>query len=323
MNVISASRRTDIPAFYSEWFMNRIRAGYVRWPNPFGGGNIHTTSLRAEDVGAIVFRSKNFIPLLPYLDELDEGGYNTVFHFTITGLPRVFETSIPDLGSLLECAQTLSDRYGPDRVLWRCDPLLISSVTGGEYYKRRFRELAAGLEGITTRCYFCFAIYYKKVQRNLGRLSREADIECQDPPREEHLELAEALAEIAAEHGIEMLSCCGDYLVVRRIKKAHCIDADLLHNLFPDRVGFLAPHPVREECGCAECVDIGVYDTCPHGCEYCYANSSREVALRRYELHQPDWDMLIGGDEKPKEQGSRRQGSTERRDGGGTIELSF
>lgn len=292
MNIISASRRTDIPAFYAEWFMNRIRAGYVRWPNSFGGGTIHTTSLRPQDVGAIVFRSKNYQPLLPHLDELDDRGYRTVFHFTITGLPRVFEPRVPDAPEMIKCARNLSDRYGPDRVLWRCDPILISSTTPPEFYRERLRELAAGLEGITTRCYFCFNIYYKKVVRNLGRLQQEIRIECKDPPRPEHIELADELAEIVGQHGIEMLSCCGDYLVTGKIGKAHCIDAELLHRLFPDRIGHLPPHPVREECGCAECVDVGTYHTCPHGCAYCYATNSTNGAMRVHERHDASAELL-------------------------------
>lgn len=104
MKVISASRRTDIPAFYSEWLMNRIRAGYVRWRNARSGIN-YAVSLRPEDVGAIVFRSKNYVPLLPHLDELDGRGYGLLFHLTITGLPRMFEPDVPELPELLECAR--------------------------------------------------------------------------------------------------------------------------------------------------------------------------------------------------------------------------
>ena len=292
MNVISASRRTDIPAFYSEWFMNRIRAGYVRWRNA-RSGITYTVSLRPEDVGAIVFRSKNCIPLLPHLEELDSRGYRTVFHFTITGLPKVFEPAVPDTTELMACARTLSDRYGPERVLWRCDPVLISDITGKEYYRSRFGELAAAMEGITNRCYFCYPIYHKSVLRNTGNLHRAVGVECYETPRAEQIDIALMLADIAEQHGIQMLSCCGDYLVGGKIGKAHCIDAELLNRLFPDKIGFLAAHPVREECGCAECVDIGAYDTCLHGCVYCYANTSREAARRNHRRHDPDWDILM------------------------------
>jgi len=295
MNVISASRRTDIPAFYSEWFMNRIRAGHVRWRNS-RSGRVYTVSLQPEDVGAIVFRSKNCLPLLPHLDELDSRGYRTVFHFTITGLPRVFEPGVPDVSQLLVCARALSDRYGPERVMWRCDPVLISDITDAAYYRTRFRELATGMEGVTNRCYFCYPIYHKSVLRNTSRLRHATGVECYDAPRAEQSEIAVMLADIAAEHGIQMLSCCGDYLVGGKIGKAHCIDAELLSRLFPEKIGLLAPHPIREECGCAECTDIGAYDTCLHGCVYCYANTSREAAIRNNKRHDPNWDMLMNYD---------------------------
>ena len=293
MNIISASRRTDIPAFYSEWFMNRIREGYVRWPNPFSG-KVCTVSLRAEDVSAIVFWSKNYLPLLPHLDELDACDYRLLFHFTITGLPRVFEPSVPDVAELVKCAHILSQRYGTDAVLWRYDPVLISSITSRDYHLRRFKELCAGLEGAVKRCYFSFVVFHRKVQRNAEALRKESNIVCHDLPRDDCIEIANALADIAADHGIEMLSCVGDYLVNGKIKKAHCTDAELLHRLYPVKVGFFAELPMRDECGCCECKDIGVYDTCPHGCVYCYANSNKYIASRNCKRHDLQSDMLVG-----------------------------
>ena len=291
MNVISASRRTDIPAFYPEWFMNRIRDGYVRWMNPFSRA-IYQVSLRSEDVSAIVFWSKNYTPLLPYLDELDVGGYRMLFHFTITGLPRVFEPRVPDAAEMVECAHILSHRYGSESVLWRYDPVLISSITDRQYHLNRFRELCAALEGAVKRCYFSFVVFHNKVQRNASALFRETGIALHDLPVAERIGIANALADIASEHGIEMLSCCGDYLLGEKINKAHCTDAALLYRLYPDRTRRLVEAPTREGCGCCECTDIGAYDTCPHGCVYCYANSRVQAALRSYERHDPGSDML-------------------------------
>jgi len=293
MKVISASRRTDIPAFYSEWFMNRIRDGYVRWMNPFSKA-VYQVSLRPEDVSAIVFWSKNYLPLLPYLDELDAGGYRMVFHFTITGLPRVFEPRVPDVAKLVECARILSHRYGNESVLWRYDPVLISSVSDPQYHVGRFRDMCSRLEGAVKSCYFSFAIYYGKVLRNAEKLESETGIACYDLPRDDRIELANTLAEIAADHEIEMCSCCGDYLLGDRIKKAHCVDAELLQRLFPERVESLVERPTRKECGCYESTDIGTYQTCPHGCVYCYANTNTQTALRSYERHNPRSDMLGG-----------------------------
>ena len=291
MKVISASRRTDIPAFYSEWFMNRIRDGYVRWVNPFSR-IVHRISLRPEDVMAFVLWSKNYAPLLPHLDELDARGYRMLFHFTINGLPKAFEPRVPDAVDMVECAHTLSHRYGPDAVLWRYDPVLMSSVTDRQYHLNRFRELCAALEGAVKRCCFSFVVFHNKVQRNASTLRRDTGIVLHDLPTANRLEIANALADVALEHGIEMLSCCGDYLVGGKIKKAHCTDAELLFRLCPDRIRRLIEVPTREGCGCCECTDIGAYDTCAHGCVYCYANSRSQTALRSYRRHDPQSDML-------------------------------
>ncbi|MBI2842980.1 MAG: DUF1848 domain-containing protein [Armatimonadetes bacterium] len=293
MKVISASRRTDIPAFYSEWFINRIRDGYVRWVNPFSGA-VHRASLRPEDVMAFVLWSKNYMPLLPYLNEIDTNGYRMLFHFTITGLPKEFEPNVPDTADLVECARSLSDRYGADAVLWRYDPVLISNVTDRRYHPRRFEELCAALEGAVKRCYFSFVVFHRKVQRNTETLRGKTGVVCYDLSTADRIETANALSDIASGHGIEMFSCCGDYLVDGRIKKAHCTDAELLHRLYPDRMRHLANFPVRDGCGCCECTDIGAYDTCAHGCVYCYANASPQSALWNYERHNPRLDMLYG-----------------------------
>jgi len=299
VNVISASRRTDIPAFYSEWFMNRIREGYVLWMNPFSKA-VYQVSLRPEDVSAIVFWSKDYQPLLPYLDKLDAGGFRMLFHFTITGLPRVFEPRVPDTAELVECARILSSRYGDESVLWRYDPVLISSVTDERYHLDRFRELCGALEGAVKQCYFSFAIFYGKVQRNTEKLASETGIQCHDLPCDNRVALANRFADIAADHGIEMCSCCGDYLVGGSIKKAHCVDGGLLQRLFPDKVESLAAHPTRQQCGCYESKDIGTYGTCPHGCVYCYANTNAEAALRSYERHDPCSEIL-GFNSRPRD----------------------
>ncbi|MGB9620066.1 MAG: DUF1848 family protein, partial [Armatimonadota bacterium] len=223
--------------------------------------------------------SKNYQPLVPHLDELDSRGFRMVFHFTITGLPRVFEPGVPDAAEMVQCARYLSARYGADAVLWRYDPVLISSITDRQYHVERFAGLCAALAGATRRCYFSFPAFYNKVKKNASVLRCQTGIEIYDLPPAERVEIANILADIASQFGIDMLSCCGDYLVGGKIKKAHCIDAELLHSLFPDRIGRLHKIPSREGCGCAESTDVGAYDTCAHGCVYCYANSRPRPGL--------------------------------------------
>lgn len=270
MRIISASRRTDIPAFHADWFMSRVEEGFVKWRNPFGGREIET-SLAPEDVAAIVFWSKNFGPLTPHLPNLAERGYRFLFHFTITGLPSIFEPHVPPTKVTIPIARELARRFGPETVLWRYDPILISDITPADYHKARFAELASELAGSTGRCYFSFPTFYGKVIRSAARLERETGLRCVDPPIQEKIELANELADIAESFGIRMFTCCGDYLLSDRISKAHCIDAELLSRLYPDRAFALRHKGTREECGCFESTDIGEYDTCGHGCVYCYA----------------------------------------------------
>ncbi len=271
MRIISASRRTDIPAFHADWFMQRIDEGSVRWRNPFGGQEIET-SLLPEDVAAIVFWSRDYRPMIPHLGELYRRGYRFLFHFTITGLPNIFEPQVPDVQISFSIAHKLADEYGADALLWRYDPVLISSITSADYHLNRFSELSAQLKGYTSRCYFSFPTFYGKVVRRVGQLKQRTGVECIDPPVDQKLQLAQNLAEIADASGIEMFSCCSDHLVSDTISKAHCVDAELLQRLYPDRRFSYKLKGSRTQCGCYESTDIGAYGTCGHGCVYCYAN---------------------------------------------------
>lgn len=288
MNIISASRRTDIPAFYMTWFMNRLRAGSADYPNPFGG-QMCTVSLRPEDVHSIVFWSKYYRQLLPHLDELDRRGYRFYCHYTITGAPRTLEPQVPDWQQAVQVFRELAARTSPRHVLWRFDPIVFTDELGVDFYVGRFRRLADALSGATHRCYFSFASYYGKVARQL----QQAHIRFFDPPLAEKQALIEKMADIAGEHGIALYACCQDALVAGRVRKAHCVDGDLLAELFPDRPPVSQPRPTREQCGCVASRDIGMYDTCPHGCVYCYANQSHQAALSRFHAHNPDDSILV------------------------------
>jgi hypothetical protein len=288
LNIISASRRSDIPAFYSQWLMNRLRAGFVCYPNPFSG-EVYTISLRPEDVHSIVFWSKHYGPLLPHLDELEGRGYRFYFHYTITGAPRALEPHVPEWQKAVNVFRRLARRTAPRQVQWRFDPILFTDELDAAFYVDRFRDIAAALAGATERCYFSFAVFYGKVERQL----HEAGICYRDPLLEEKQALIEAVADIADECGITLHACCQDALVGDRVQKAHCVDGDLLAELFPDRPHVSQLRPTREQCGCVASRDIGMYDTCPYGCIYCYANRSRQVALTRFKSHNPKGGMLV------------------------------
>ncbi|MEE9199952.1 MAG: DUF1848 domain-containing protein [Candidatus Brocadiales bacterium] len=291
MNIVSVSRRTDIPAFYGEWFMGRVRDGYVRYLNPFGGQE-HEVSLLPEDVHAFVFWSKNFGPFTKHLSELDEKGYDFYFHFTITGLPEPFEDLVVNVDEAIATFRLLAGRYGPGRVQWRFDPIVISNVTGPDFYVRRFEEIASRLRGATERCYFSFVSIYSKVRRNLEALEKEQNISCHDPSLTDKMSLTERLREIADSHGITLYSCCKEALATGGVRQARCVDGELLFKLFPHRPRQTKINPTRRGCRCVVSRDIGAYDTCPHGCVYCYANMNKELAKKRSATHDPSSDIL-------------------------------
>ncbi|MFQ5956721.1 MAG: DUF1848 domain-containing protein [Candidatus Brocadiales bacterium] len=286
MHIISVSRRTDIPAFYADWFIRRVREGYVRYLNPFGGQE-YEVSLLPEDVHAFVFWSKNYGPLIKYLPELEERGYDFYFHFTVTGLPKIFENLVTPIDDAVVSFRLLAERYGPRRVLWRFDPIVISNVTGPDYYAKRFEEIATRLHGATERCYISFVCLYAKVRRNLESLANTDSIICRDPSEADKTSLVKELQEIAGRYGITLYSCCDEALAADGVRQAQCVDGELLYELFPHKPKQTKINSTRKGCQCVISKDIGAYDSCPHGCVYCYANINKQLAYERFGLHDP------------------------------------
>lgn len=284
--IISCSRRTDIPAFYSKWFQTRLRAGYCHVINPFGG-QVYRISLIPEDCDGIVFWTRNPAPLLSFLDEMDARGYRYYFHYTITGYPKAIESHNPPVEQAIKVFRHLSDRVSSDRVRWRYDPILISSVTPATYHFRQFEQIANALQGYTTHCTFSFVDFYGKTQRNLDRVQTASGVIFEHPSLSIQQDIVGKLVIIAHEYGIMMHSCCNDGLAVKGAFKNRCIDPDLITNLSPQREIRVKAEPTRQDCGCILSVDIGAYDTCMFGCTYCYATNSRSAALRRNRAHDP------------------------------------
>ncbi len=301
--IISVSRRTDVPAFYGDWFMRRIEEGFAGVVNPFGGRR-YLVSLRPEDVVCLVFWSKNFTPFVENLKILDGLGYKFYFNYTVTALPAVFESNL-DRQSAIETLKLLGRMYSPLHINWRFDPIFLSSLCDRAFFVRAFEQLASDFEGCVERCYFSFVTEYGKVRRNFKELESTTGVKvarcsrggptwppraCPEPvegagTRACPYDLADELAAIAARHGMRMFSCCGDYLLNGRIEKAHCIDGAVIEQLFfPDGLVY-REKPTRPECGCTESTDIGAYDTCPHGCVYCYANANKAVAADAHRTH--------------------------------------
>ncbi|MEW6048512.1 MAG: DUF1848 domain-containing protein, partial [Bacillota bacterium] len=258
--VVSVSRRTDVPAFYSRWFMNRVRAGFCEWVNPFGG-RLQRVSLRPQDVAAFVFWTRNPSALFPYLRDLERRGFSFYFHFTINAYPPALEPSNPPPRLSIERFRALSDRVGPERVFWRFDPILVGEAGGVEmdfeYHCRRFEKLAKALSGYTRRCYVSFVSLYRKTRYNLEKVSSRLGKGSAGPaglPVEERRRLAGELAAIGAGFGMTLYSCCDDALVGAGtapaqggVQKARCVDPDVIRRLRPDVPFVLRPRPTRDQ----------------------------------------------------------------------------
>jgi hypothetical protein len=288
--IISVSRRTDISAFYGDWFMQRLKEGFAGLVSPFSGKR-YIVSLRPHDVICFVFWSKNFSPFIENLKIIDGLGYKFYFNYTVTALPGILENDV-EKQSAIDALKQLSRTYSPRHINWRFDPIVLYGTYGRDFYISAFEKLASEFAGYVERCYFSFVVEYSKVKRNFEELERKTGLKITNPGNDFKVELANDLAAIAERYGIRMFSCCGDYLLNDNIHKAHCIDGNIIESLFfPNGLQY-KEKPTRNECGCTESTDIGTYDTCPHGCVYCYANMNKQQALRAFNNHNKESAFL-------------------------------
>jgi DNA repair photolyase len=295
--IISASRRTDIPALYSEWFMNRIREGYLFVRNPYNAHQFRRVDLSLGNVDVIVFWTKNPRPIVGYLDELDKRGYRYYFQFTLTGYPKLLEPSVPPVYELLTTFRTLSQRIGPEKVIWRFDPITLSDVTPEHAVIENFERLARELRDSTLRVVISFVHLYENFSRNLARITEEQGIRFYDRSRsgEQVQRIAAALAGTARRNSIEIVSCAAKFnLTGLGIEHGKCVDDQLVKRLFGIAVSGRKDKFQRKECRCVESQDIGQYNTCTHDCIYCYANFNKKQAHQNKSLHDPTSPFLIG-----------------------------
>lgn len=291
--IISASRRTDIPAFYSDWFVNRIQAGYCTVVNPFNRKQVSCVSLKPENVDVIVFWSKNPAPLLPHLHEMDERGYRYYFQFTLNGYPRELEPGVPLINQTVDIFKKLADRIGPERVIWRYDPIMISNITTVDYHKRQLEFIARELEGKTGRLVVSILDEYRKNRASLKFLQQNGIYIKQNPPEMDLAELIPYIVDLAADRGMEAFSCA-EVLDLKRygLTPGKCIDNHYIRSVFGIEVNTAKDRSQRAECGCVQSKDIGVYNTCRHGCRYCYAGTPA-AAERNWARHFPDSSSLL------------------------------
>lgn len=281
--IISASRRTDIPAFYSEWFLNRIKEQFVMVRNPVNHKQISKINLSPQVIDAIVFWTKNPFPMLDKLNMLES--YMYYFQYTLNTYDKDVEPCIPEFFKRIQSFQTLSDRLGSDRVIWRYDPIFFSEKYTMKYHICSFEKIAKLLSGYTDRCTISFLDFCNSVKREQLYL----------PTENEQIVLAEAFADIAKKYDI-IISTCAEKLCFKEfgIQKASCIDQKLLEKLLGCTLNVSKDKGQRSECGCVSSIDIGVYNTCHNGCNYCYANYDKSKVMRSFNQHDSHSPLLIG-----------------------------
>lgn len=283
--VISASRRTDIPAFYAKWFIDKVRKGFCKVANPYNPSQIKEVSLKPEDVAAVVFWTRHAGPVRPFLGELNEMGLNYYFLYTITGYPRSFEPGLPSLEECIDDLLALGDSIGPEKVIWRYDPVFISAELNVDFHIRNFRRLAYRLSAGTKNVVITFVKRYRHIAAELETTGYE------HPSFHERRALEERFQTIASQAGIE-IKRCGKRDSLANVSEGKCIDEALLRDLFGLELSAAKDPGQPEECRCIRSVDIGRYGSCMHRCIYCYASRSFSHAARRYREHDDRAAML-------------------------------
>lgn len=293
--IVNISRRTDIPAFYSEWLMNRIRAGFALTRNPFNAKQISRVSLQPEDTELLIFWTRNPDKLMPHLGELNSQGHRYFFQYTLTGYPRSIEGAVPRPHRAIESFKALSQLIGANKVIWRYDPILLSNQVDLAEHKRLFAKIASLLAGHTEQVIISFADFYRKTERNLAAVD---NLICSDITfqTEQLMVLSEFMAKTAAQAGMEIRTC-GETLDLNHlnISDSKCIDEHYIKQLFDLDFDGKKDTGQREECGCIKSTDIGIYNSCLHQCSYCYATHNHQTAVANYQKHEAGSPFLIGG----------------------------
>ncbi len=291
--IISASRRTDIPAYYSKWFLNRLQEGFCQVRNPINR-RISTVSLKPEDCLAIFLWTRNPTPLLRHLPGLQRRGYRFLANMTVVEYPPWLETHGFNPKSAADAFRRLSDIIGPASMIWRYDPIITGTGLSMEFHEQTFQWIAESLQGFTSRCIVSFLEPYRKIRHRLRQVTEGTPYQVHTHVPSEKLELVKGLSAVAGNSGMALSICCDEDFSRTDIPAASCIDQTLLTDTGITIPRILRKKPSRPGCGCYESVDIGCYDTCINGCVYCYANHSRTVALKHFQNHDPLSPLLSG-----------------------------
>lgn len=286
--ILSVSRRTDIPNYYSEWFFNRIKDGFLYVRNPMNVHRISRVDLSPDVVDCIVFWTKNPANMMRRLEELKD--YKYYFQFTLTGYGKDVEPNIPDKRSeLIQVFRELSEKIGKERVVWRYDPILISEKYTVDYHLKAFDEIARNLTGYTEKAVISFVDLYSKTQRNT------TELKMRDITGESMAALAKKLAGIAGKYKL-LIESCAEQIELNDIGIQHgsCIDKKLMEKILGCKLAGEKDKNQRTECGCLESVEAGTYNTCLNGCKYCYANYNDEKVRETIKLYDVNSPLLCG-----------------------------
>ena len=283
--IINTGQRTDIPAFYSDWFVNRLKAGFVLVRNPYNPRSVTRYRLSPEVVDLIGFCTKNPAPMLPHLDLLRP--YGQYWYVTITPYGKEIEPGVPDKREVLDSFRRLSDIVGPDRMGWRYDPVFISGEYPAERHIRAFEYMAQTLSGYTRTAVISFVDLYEKTKRNFP--------EVRPVTAEQRLLLGKAFVEIAGQYGMTVRPCGeGDELARFGADCSGCMTVAMYEQALGRRLKVPKTAPARKECACYLGGDIGAYNTCGHLCRYCYANYDAATVRKNLAAHDPESPLLIG-----------------------------
>lgn len=283
--ILNTGSRTDIPAFYSDWFYNRIKEGYVLVRNPYNPAHISKYLLSPEIIDIMVFCTKNPFPMLERISLLSP--FDTFWFVTITPYGEDIEPYVPPTEQVMEYFKQLSSLVGKNRTSWRYDPIFITDKYSVDYHIEQFHNMAKALSGYTEQCVVSFIDLYEKTLRNFRGVRSVTD--------KEQEKLITAFSETAKEYGLQIHLCCENAALVRENVDADgCMSKSVLEKALGCKLDVPQKKTARKECSCLLGADIGAYNTCAHGCLYCYANYDRKSVEKNMKLHNNTSPLLIG-----------------------------
>lgn len=283
--ILNTGSRTDIPAYYSDWFYNRIEAGYVLVRNPYYPSQITKYLLSPDVIDVMVFCTKNPSPMLDRLSLLS--AFDTFWFVTITPYGTEIEPHVPPKEQVIASFRQLSASIGSSRISWRYDPVLIADTYFIAHHIEQFHRMAEALSGYTTQCVVSFIDLYEKTKRNFRGIRSVTNGEQEV--------LIEAFSKIAKENGLQIHLCCENACLVRENVDADgCMSKAVFEKALGCRLDVPKKKTARSECSCLLGADIGAYNTCGHGCLYCYANYDMETVAKNRKLHNASSPLLIG-----------------------------